>query len=71
MTLDELQKEYEKQQKKVIASSKLYNLFLVGKYFKNRLIRDKTKLRVIFIKLRDETRKTNPELFISSEGSKC
>lgn len=71
MTLDELQKEYEKQQKKVIASSKLYNLFLVGKYFKNRLIRDKTKLRVIFIKLRDETRKINPELFISSEGSKC
>lgn len=69
MTKDNLERQYEEQQKKVIKYSKLYNLPFGRLLYEKKLINAKLDLQAIFRELRDETRKTNPEKFISSKGS--
>ena len=69
MTVDELEKQYEVQQKKVIALAKLYRMALIGKLYRKKFYEAKTKLHVIFTELRNQTREKYPERFISSEGS--
>ena len=67
--INELEKLYAEQQNKVIHYSKLIRLPVIGRFFRKTFYKEKTKLHVIFVDLRYQTRQIYPERFINSGGS--
>ena len=68
-TIKILELELEEQRLAVVKASALFRLPIIGRFFKNKLIRETVNYQEKFRITRQIIREYNPERFISSNGN--